>query len=207
VSVTGISEVEVVPDEAVVQLGVETVAPDAVQAKSGNNRSIQAVLRLTKKLGIEDKYVQTSSLSIQQEYEYPGNNKPRRSTGFRVSNHMTILLKDLSKIDQLLDEAVKAGANSVEGVQFQSSRLKDIQSDARKAAVLDARAKAQALCGALGVKVGRPLTITENQDGYQPPRPMMALRAMAVSPDSGGPAVSAGQIKISQNVSVVFELE
>jgi len=125
-----------------------------------------------------------------------------------ATQSVQIILKDLSKYDVLIEGLVNEGINRIENVEFRSSKMFQLQSDARKLAVKDAKAKADDFVSVLGQKVGKAILISDNSQTYNPRSVMYAMKAMAMDgAESSRETLAAGEIEITANVSVSFILE
>ncbi len=204
-TVTGTGDAAAVPDTAMVNFGVMTEGKTARAALDANNTAMAEVLQSLKEAGLEDRDVQTSNFSIQPEYvRYPsGQTGPRRISGYRVSNQVTVIVRDLANLGAVLDRAVSDGANTFNGLSFTFSDMQPLQDEARVAAVKDARRKAELLTEAAGVRLGRVITLSENS-GYRPPAPRMRAMAMEAAADV---PIAAGESQVSVTVSITFEIE
>ncbi len=212
ISVTGEAEVRVVPDEAIFNFGIETDNKDIEVARQENDRRVRDLLATATKLGIPEKNVQTDYLNIEPRYEYNNTRQERVFFGYFTTRNVSIRLTNLSLFDDLLSRALKLGVNYVGGAQLRTSELRKHRDQARLMAIRAAREKAVALTAELGVKVGKPVTISEESQGGSPWRStrMMMQNAIADSPDGGGEGsgtLSPGQITVTARVTVVFELE
>jgi uncharacterized protein len=208
VTVTGEGEVSVVPDEALVNLTVESFDADLSKAKQSNDKAIRNVLATVKKYHVDDKDFQTDQFNVRPDDQYysdPQGNQKRTRRGYFVSKNVAIRVRDLAQFEALYSEALAGGVNNVNGVTYQSSRLKELKEEARKLAALSAKDKASQLAAPLGVTVGQPYSIQENSV-YENPRPMMAAMAMERSMDSNAPTIALGEIKVTSSVTVSFEL-
>ncbi len=207
ITVVGSSEVKVVPDEALVVLGVEKTDRDLLKAKAEDDKVIRQVLALTRRYGVDPKDVQTANFSVGPQYDYPTGGR-RVLTGYRVSNSVSVTFKDLSRLDEFLAAALDAGANNLQGLSFQSSRMEKYEQEARERAARDAKAQAVSMAGALGEKVGRAFSISaDNREIHGGPVPMAAMAMGARAQEGGGPVLAPGQVVIRQSVTVSFELE
>lgn len=202
--ITGEGRVEVAPDMAVITLGVQSRAKTARAALSENSERVAAVLDSLRATGIAARDMQTSGLSLGPEWESYriGNQNSPRVIGFLASNMVTVRVRDLPALGGILDRIVDDGANSFNGLQFTLSNLDEVQDTARRAAVQDARRKAELYAGAAGVTLGPLKSLTEGGTGGMP-RPMMA-REMALS-DASVP-VAEGEITISATVEITYSL-
>lgn len=204
ISVTGRGEAYAAPDMAVIRVGVMTEAADAAGAMSDNNGKQAAIIDALKAAGIEARDMQTSDLSLDQRIAYPEKEAPRIE-GYRASNMLTVRVRDLEKLGEILDATIQAGATNLVDLNFQRDDNKALQDDARKAAVEDAVSRATIMAEAAGVKLGAIRMIDEGS-AQMPPRPMaMMARAGMADMESSVP-VQAGEMVISTDVRVVFEL-
>lgn len=210
ITVSGSGEVRVDPDLAVVRLGVLAQDEDAARAQQEANRVARGILEGVEALGVPTEAVQTSRLVLSPVYDQPRpQERPRepRIAAYRASNVVTVRLDDLAKIGPVIDAAVEAGANRVEGVDF---RLQDdgaARERALTAAVEEARAKAATIAAALEVELGPVLEASEGGVSIDVPRfrggpQVMMMEAKAAEPTP----VSAGEITVSANVTLRYRI-
>lgn len=200
ITVIGNGEAKGTPDTASVQLGVQTDAATAREALNANNSQMQSLIAKLKELGIADKDMQTSNLSISPRYDSTG----REVTGYQVSNMLSITIREVSKASDLLDQVVDAGANNIWGISFNIDNPTALQQTAREQALTDARARAEAMAKAIGATVGQVLSVTENIGN---PSPVMYRAEMAAADTAGSVPVQAGEQTITAQVQVTFELQ
>jgi uncharacterized protein YggE len=216
ITVSGDAEINVVPDEVTITLGVETWNKDLATAKQLNDERVKKILALANRFKIDPKYVQTDYITI--EPRYSDNYEKREFVGFFVQKHIVFVLKDVSKFEDLLSRSLSAGANYVMGVDFRTTELRKYRDQARKLAINAAKEKAVDLAGELGQKIGDPITITENSNnwyswygGWRNPRGnQMTQNVIQNSGDSSGEGsgtIALGQISVKASVTVSFELE
>ena len=202
--VSGQGEVGATPDQARLTAGVVTQETTAAAALDANTRAMNNVFAALRQLGISDNKVRTSNFTLTPQYApVRGNNpEPRSIAGYQVSNQVTVILDDVSKLGAALDTLIRSGANQSGGVSFGISDTKPLADRARRAAVADAIAKAKALAEAAGVTLGPILSI---QDGgvanIGGPRMYAAAAVAALVP------VSAGEQTVSVNVSVTYAIQ
>lgn len=208
VTVTGTSEVLVVPDEVVLSLGVESRDKALSTAKAQNDQIVAKALGISRTFGLEAKHVQTDFIGVEPRYDH--NQSSLTLIGYHVKKNLVITLKDISKFERLLTELLEAGVNHVHGVQFRTNDLRKHRDRARALAVAAAREKAAALATDLNRGVGKAHTISEGGYGYYG---FSANSSQNVSQNTGGgsydegSAVALGQIKVSASVTVSFELQ
>jgi uncharacterized protein YggE len=213
ITTTGEAIVYVAPDEVIVTLGVETFNANLDESKSANDAASKKLLASVKKLGVEDRHIQTDVLQL--EIRYRSNRASEGIDGYIAHRTYSVTLKDAKKLEPAIDAALRNGANQLLGVQYRSSELRKHRDAARAMAIKAAKEKATALAGELSAKIGAPRTINEGSAGYGGGgwnrMNNFAQNSMQVmgGGDDGGNANEAtplGQIGISATVSVVFDL-
>ncbi|MFO7167444.1 MAG: SIMPL domain-containing protein [Chloroflexota bacterium] len=199
VTVQGHGEATGRPDTATVQIGVETQASTAAEATEQNNAQAQAIIQRLRDLGVAEKDIQTSNFSVMPIYGDDG----RQVTGYRVSNIVSVTIRNLDEAGALLDQVVEAGANSIYGVSFSVEDPEGLLNQAREQAVQNARARAETLARAAGGSLGQVLVVSDV--AAQPPIPMPMVRAEAAQAVDAVP-VQPGEQRFSVDVYVTFEL-
>jgi uncharacterized protein len=205
VSISGHGEVRVVPDLAVISVGVTTQGQSAREALDSNTKAMKTLLDTLKKAGIEDRDMATSNFSVGPRLDY-GNNtgQPPKVVGYDVNNMVTITVRKIDDVGELLDVAVSTGSNTINGISFSVSKPDTFITEARTAAVLDARSKADTYAAAGGFKIGNILSITEGT-AYQPPQPYLAKAARAEASDAV--PIAQGEQALSVDVSITYEIK
>lgn len=209
VNVSGYGEVKVQPDEINVQVAVETRDKSLDNAKKQNDKNVADILAYLKKSGVDAKNVQTTYMNVQPIYS--GEFGQATPNVYMASKTINVLIKNVSKFDELLSGIYKAGANRVDGIEFRTSALQKHREQARKLAVQAARQKAVALTAELGAKAGRVYAINEGGTNYPGPiaygRAANKMMESAAFDGGGGPTISVGQIVVSATVDVSFLIE
>ena len=166
VSTTGVAIVRSAPDEALVTLGVHTDAETAQAAMDRNAALMSDVIATLLDLGLSEDQLATASLSLWPTYGADG----LAVTGFSADNQVTVTVRDLDRIGEIIDRAVASGANVTSGITFQISGDNEASDAALTGAVEDARRKAESLVEAGGADLGEVVTITElSSGGISPP--------------------------------------
>jgi uncharacterized protein YggE len=205
ITVEGEAEAFLTPDRASVMIGVETDGKDVAAIKKDNDRRVRGIFDALVKLGIDRKDIMTSDLSIQPVYNWKQDGR-RELVKYQMRNVVTITVRDLAKLEDVINVGVAEGSNLLDNVSFSVSNAKAVRDSLRTAAAKDAKAKADALAGALGARATKPLSVNEH-GGYNQPVPMYkAMRSMSAEADGGTP-VSAGQMSMRVTLSVTFEME
>jgi uncharacterized protein YggE len=202
ITVTGTGRVILAPDVADLQLGVSVTRPTAAEARAVAADAMTKVVAAIKKAGIADKDIQTSTLSLQPVYDYSQNGNGKL-TGFQLTNAVSVTLHDITKVGDLVDDGVAAGATSVDGVNFRVDDPTSAESQARTAAVADARAKANALATAAGTSISGVSAITETSSPVPTPIPYAAA---APAKDAMSTPVQPGTTEIDVMVTVVYRI-
>ena len=224
--VVGAGEASSPPDIARITLGAEAQSTSAQEATSEVNQKMSAIIAALKAQGVADKDLRTAALNVfiaepppfpgpqPMPEMVPGGGKamppgpPGRSAPtFRASNTVLVTLRNLGKLGDTLGAAFQAGSNSAWGIQFEMDDPKPLRSKARAKAVEDARARAQELASASGVKLGRVLSIGELGLGEVMPPPMApGMPAYARADTMQSVPIERGEITLSHSVRVTFEI-
>ena len=201
-SVTGEATVSVPPDLAEIDGGFTSEAKTAREASDASNTAMGKVLLALKAAGIEEKDIQTSRLSLQpQTQNAPNRSGPPSIVGYRASNHVTIRLRDVTKVASVIDMLVGAGANDIGGINFMVSAASKLLDEAREQAFADARRKAEIYAKAAGVTLGAPLSISEGSASVPMFRSKMPMAPMAAAP------VMQGEETLSVTVNVSWAIK
>lgn len=161
ISVAGSGKVTVTPDMATIRLGVIIEGKTAKAARDAAAERMTAVVAALRKLGINEKDIATSNLTLGPVYDYPNNATPTLR-GYQLSNIVSVTVRDLDKLSDVLDNSVTAGATSVDSISFDVADRTAAEANARTAAVTDARDKADALAAGLGIRVTGVASVSES---------------------------------------------
>ncbi len=223
VSVSGTAVVNVTPDRALIQLGVQSNGRTAAIVQANNTAAIEHITQAIKRFGIEAKDISTDWYVIEPLYE---DYDSLRIKGYRINNTIAITLKDVSKVNDVITAALQTGANQVIHEDLYTSELRKYRDQARELAMKAAVEKAQALAQAGGAQAGCVRSINENswsyyngwygwygggQDRQNIWTQNVSQNATTPSAADGassedGP-VSLGQISIKAQVDVTFGLQ
>ncbi|MBI4770356.1 MAG: SIMPL domain-containing protein [Chloroflexi bacterium] len=211
ISVTGDGYADVQPDIATAQIGVQTRDRDAGAAVEANNELAGAVIAAIKALGVAQTDILTANFSVYAQSQ-PGpvlSPEPgaAEQVTYVVDNSVIVTLRDLSRVGPVLDAAIGAGANSIQGVTFgvedQSAGLKE----ARDRAMADARARAEQIAKATGVKLGKVTALNESRFGGPAPQVMALREGVGGGAVQSAPApVSPGAFRVQLQVNVTYEI-
>lgn len=204
ISISGEGKILVTPDIAVIQLGVQNNGKDPKEVKQLNDVTIDKVISYIKKFGIPVTDYQTTQLSLYKNYDYE-----KKKHSYQANQTISVTLKDISKYNAFMMDVMETGINVINGVGFKSSKMEQLESEARKKAILNAKKKAEDYVSVLpGQKVGKAITISDNSHINYPQSSYM-LKGMMADVEATQPreTLAIGEIEIVSNVSVSFVLE
>jgi uncharacterized protein YggE len=204
--VSGRGEVSAQPDRAALNLFAEARRPELAQAREEVNGSVRDMLRLLRSLGIEERHVDTTGLSVQPEYDWNPQTRERVFLGYRVSRRIDVDLRDLERLGAVMEGAVDRGITRISEPRLLHSDPTGLRRQALALAAEDARRNAEVLATSLGAQVGTVRRIVASDTpGAPEPRVMMA-RSEAVADTAGAESYSAGELQVSAWVEVEFGL-
>ena len=173
------------------------------RGKKTERRAGKKIFAFVKKYKIDSKNVQTDQIKIEPRYRE--GYRREDFIGFFVSKNIVFTLKDISKFEEVLSNALQLGANYVRDVQFRTAKLGDYREQARTLALKAAKEKAKAMAKELGQKVGKPYAIVEEEYDNRE-RAQNVTRAIGSSPWGADTSIAFGQISVTARVKVSFEL-
>jgi uncharacterized protein len=203
ITVTGTGMVTLTPDIAYVNIGVQTQDASATVAMDDNNTRAAAIIAAIKTFGIADKDLQTTNFSIYPQQQYD-NNGTITGVIYQVNNTVYVTVRDLTKLGDMLDATVKAGANSINSITFDVADKSDALTQARQAAVAEALKQANELTGATGVSLGDVQTISYYDST---PSPIAYTARAADMANAASVPVQAGSMQITTTVTIVYEIK
>lgn len=205
-AVSGQGEVQAEPDRALVTLGVESRKPKLADARAEVAKTIDAVLKLTRELKLEEKYVRSTRVNVQPEYNWDNNARERNLIGYFVSRQVEVELRDLDKLGQLLEKATDLGVNQLGDPRLDSSKRRDLERQALAKAVEDARLNGEAIAKAAGARLGPAHTISASSGFVAPPMPQMRVKAMSAEAGDASQSYQSGQMSFTGNVQIEYDL-
>jgi len=206
ISVGGQGEIKVTPDIAYINLGVMTKAATAKEAQAQNAEgfaSLTALLYDTYKLDKKD--VKTSGFYVQPDYNY--SEKEAKIVGYTATQTVQVAYRDIAKVGEFLDAASKAGANQINGVQFDTEKRQDYEIQAIDSALKNAEAKAKAIAKSTGKELKGIINVAQGAtSGFPVYRELASPMAkMAADSAAGGTSISPGELTITTSVNVQYE--
>ncbi len=204
---SGQGKVSTKPDTARVQFEFEQRAPRPLPAKHAVDTAVNRLLDGLDAYGVADEDITASSLDASEDVDY-GNDGTRTSNGFIASRSVTVLLKDVDRLNEFLDAGLAAGAHGIGSVAFESSSQDSLRAQARQQAVADARAKAAEMAAAFGARLGPVYSIGSINSRYASQYGATTLDRVEVT----GSRMQRGryvqpEVEYTETVSAVFELQ
>ena len=209
VSVGGTATVTATPDQATVRFGIVSEAETAESARQQNAEAAKAAMNAVRDMNVPESKMRMESLRLQPQREYNPETETREQTGYQAAREVVVELSDLEQLPRLIATVVQRGANRLEGISYGLSDRTAKRNDALRQAVTSAHEKARLMATALDAQLGTVREISEQDFGYDQPQPRLQ-RAFAKSAESDAApepdAYAAGEIEISAQVQVVFDL-
>lgn len=205
-TVNGKGEMSAAPDVAYLNLAVETTAKSAQQAVKENAEKTNSVIEAIKaRLGENDK-VSTAGYNLSPIYEYNNQTNNSEFKGYRASNQIVVEVHNLKQIGAIIDATAEAGLNNIQGLRFDTTKSAELRKKALAEAVKDAKATADVLAQAAGVKITRILQLSPS---YDYPVPVYRDYAMSAKEGAAPPPtpIEPGELTINATVNIVFEIE
>ena len=204
VTVAGRGEVQAEPDRALVMLGVQARQLKLEEARAEVNRKVEAVLKLTRDLKIDSKYVRSTRISIQPEYSYENN--ARNLLGYMVWRQVEVDLRNLELLGQLMERAADLGVNQLGEPRLDSSKRAELEREAMAKAVADARLNAEALVKAAGGRLGPVRNMSASSNAAAPPMPFMRMQAAGAEARDAAETYQSGQMNFTASVQIEYDL-
>ncbi|CAN5197032.1 SIMPL domain-containing protein [soil metagenome] len=203
-TVEGTGEVSSVPSTARISVGITKTATTAELAKSDANKVINEITTKLKALGVGEKDIKTSNFSSYPERPFSGRDD---ISGYTVNENLDVTFDSVDKANKGLDIATAAGANSIGGVQFtiDESKKEELEQQARIEAIKNAKTKAQKLASAAGIRLGRVINITEDNQGGQPVPMYDKAMLQPQNAVSEPTQLNPGENKVQIHVSLSYE--
>lgn len=201
---SGTGTVYIVPDIARVSIGVNTQNEDAAIALSENTQDVNAVMQTLTNLGVAENDIQTSNFYVYQQTNYNYENmemgaESEPQTVFVVQNTVSVVVRDINSLGEILAAVVDQGANSINGVSFDIEDPTAAYAEAQQKAIDEAASQAQEIADAAGVTLGE-ITYINVSDGYTTPTDMV----MAERGAGGSVPISSGTLTIQVTASITY---
>ena len=205
ITVTGESEVNVVPNEVLFDLTIQHIHKDLRTAKNQTDDRLKKVIDLARKYKVQAKDIQTDYIKLEPRYR--GNDESRLFIGYSVRKDLVFLLRDISQAEDLLSDLIEMGVSRINSVRFQTSEMRRYRDQARAMAIQAAQQKAIALTAQIGQKIGKAYSIEEEAASRPSPYANISQNSISTSDDfrETEGTLALGQIKVSARITVKFE--
>lgn len=204
---TGTGTATEVPDLAMLSLGINEQGSSLATAQASANKKSQTLVDSIKKLGVEDRDIKTTSYNVTPNYDYKTNS--RNISGYSISINYSVKVRDLDKVNDVLNEATAQGANNIGGISlgFSDEKKDSLLEKARIDAIAEAKKKGESLASLSGLSLGRILNVSE---GYNSVPYLNRTTSFEASADMGQAmpeaAIEPGESEISTTVSITWEV-
>ena len=203
-TLTGVGEVFVAPDMAMITIGVSSFNKNASEAMRANSNDMAVVFEKLEGEGVEARDIQTAQISLNPRWERTTSNNASQIVGYEAVNTVKARIRALDTVGTVLDVLSQSGANRISQVSFSIHKPRPYKNEARRLAVVDARAKAELYAQAAGFEIGDVISISDNHaTAFPQPIARMEMSAMA---DNAVP-VSQGKMAVRAHVTIVYEIK
>lgn len=204
ITVSGTGEASAPPDMAILELGIEVASTSVADARERAARAANSLIQATKANGVQDRDIQTRSVSVSPQYDYSRPGTPT-IIGYLVQNTLVVRVRDLDRLATIVDAALDAAGDAarLQGLQFTFSDPEELQKTARQRAIEDARTRAEAYAAAAGVRLGTVVAITETTSGG--PVPLGIPAGGRIGADST--PIETGESTVTVTVTVRYQIE
>lgn len=210
-SVVGSGTVYAKADIANIEVGLKTGAKKtAAEATAESTKKMNEIVAELKKLGIEDKDIKTNNYNLSPVYNYT-NERGQELVGYEVTQNMTLKIRDLGKIGDVISKTTEKGANQIGNIAFTIDDEFALKNQARELAIQKAQEKAALIAKQSGMKLGEVKSVYENAD-VNPPIMYNYTNAkmdLAVGNEAAvsAPSIQSGQNEIKVEVTLVYEVK
>jgi len=205
ITISGEGKIKAIPDIATIQLGLSTEKKTVAAAQKENTDKMNQLIEQLKKQGVEKKDIQTTNYSIYPQYDWIEGKQTLR--GYQVNETVTVKIRNLDKIGDILSMAGDLGLNQVGGLNFDIDEPEKLKQEARIKALENAKEKAKALAEIMGVKLGKVVSFTESSQTPYPIYKSYALEGVGGGGSAPSPNIESGSTEITVNATVVYEIK
>ncbi|MBK8025860.1 MAG: SIMPL domain-containing protein [Chloroflexi bacterium] len=203
ITVNGFGQAAGAPDIAYLYIGVDATNENPTEAFNQVNAQIDNVREAVMALGIGAEDIQTNTINlwVQDTFD-PASGSPTGARTYRAQNMLTITVRDVQQVGEVITAAINAGANSINGLNFGIANVSTLSNEARLSAIYDARARAEQIAQALGATLGEVVRVEEVDTGGAIPQAAM----YGMGGGAGDASVSEGQLAVSVKLIVTYAI-
>ncbi len=208
-SITGQGKVTANPDKASISIAVDSRSDTAEGAVKDNSEKTNKVMEVIKAgLGEKDK-ISTAGYTLSPVYEYNNETKKSEFKGYTASNQIIVETHNLNDLGKLIDSVAQAGSNRIDSLSFDTTEKDAYRKRALELAVKDAKATAETVAGAAGVKIVKILSIRPTSEIPMPVYRDYAIRGKAAYAEAAPPPppIEPGELTVNASVTMVFEIQ
>jgi uncharacterized protein YggE len=204
ITVSGFGEANGIPDLATVHLGINVLDSDVNKAIAQSNATIEDITQALISIGLLEKDIRTTNFNVWPQDRFdPETGSPSGQRDFRVESTLQVKVLGIENVGEAIQVALNAGANNVFGLNFSIEDPSALVSEARAAAIEDAKERAAEIAEELNVQLGEAIIIAESSGGAIPLIRSVAVAEMAVG---GGPPISPGESTVTAQISITFAI-
>jgi uncharacterized protein YggE len=203
--VNGEGKISTVPDIAILTLGVQVQLKTVAEAQRQAADSMNRVMKVIKGKNVADKDIQTQGYSIYPVWQWNDKTNQQILIGYNVTNNIIVKIRKLDDTGGIIDAVAEAAGNDIRinNINFSIDDPTPFQKQAREKAISDAMEKAKQMASLSGVKLGKPIYITESTSSPSP----VIMRSLVKADSASAPTpISAGELDIIVNVQIVFNI-
>jgi uncharacterized protein YggE len=206
--VNGEGKATAVPDIAILQLGVETQQESLLEAQREAAEAMDKVIKELKSSGIAEKDIQTQRYNIYPVRRWVENENREELIGYRVNNIVIAKIRKIDEAGKVIDAVAKSAGDTtrIDGINFSVDDPTSYYDEARKKAVNDAQRKAEQIADEAGIKLGKPIYITEGMV-YTPSVRDVLYKAEGAVPSEVTTPITAGELEYQVTVQIVYEID
>ena len=205
ITIAGEGKVTAIPDIAQITMGLETERTGVEDAQRENTEKMNKIISTMGDLGIAKEDIKTTNYSIYPRYDYL-ENRGQILRGYVVSQSVTVKIRNLEKVGDVIEAAGGLGANQVGGLNFTIDEPEDLRQQARIKALENATEKAESLAATAGVKIGKLVSFSESAGYEYPVYRDLAVEAYGMGGGAPAPKVEPGSQDVIVNVTVTYEV-
>jgi uncharacterized protein len=206
ISVNGSGSVKIVPDQAMVDIGVVTEKPTTQDAVNENNKISDQVISAIKKINAEGLTIETIGFNLNPLYDYSNPKNPPIIYAYQVTSTIEVKTSDLKQIGEIIAKATESGATNISSIGFDltDSTKKKAKNDALTEAAKDANDKAAAIAGSLGLNIDKVSYIIESGTTYPGPLLTMLSASDKIAAQVTPTQILPQEIEVTASITVVF---
>lgn len=202
-TVSGQGKAVAKPDIALVSFGVKTEAQKSVDAVNQNNQRMNEVIKAVKAEGVDEKDIQTTNYNLYPVYDYTESG--RIFKGYSLEQNIQVKIRNLDKINNILDKATSKGANTVGQLSFTVDDIEKVRAEAREKAIEQAKQKALTLAKQSGLNLGKLINVSEGYANY--PQPVYGMGGNdSMMEKSVAPDIQTGQSEVNITISLTYQV-